>query len=149
MALRKPLVIVNGRIQQLQADDTLDAGVVEVDVITMTNGDSGSHTLGEVVYISDASEVKKAKANAAGTADAIAFVKDASISASASGMYQTSGYLAGFTGLTPGAKYFLDASTAGAMTETAPTSAGQLVVSLGFALSTTEFWIEIEEAILL
>ena len=148
MAARKPLVVVNGRIQQLQSGDTLAASTTEVDVITMTNADSGSHALGDVVYIFGAGSVKKARANAAGTADAIAFAT-AAISASASGSYQTNGYLAGFSGLTAGARYYLSEATAGLYTATAPTTVGQLVPPLGFALSTTEMWIDIEPAILL
>lgn len=151
MALRKPLVMVNGRVQQLQSGDVLDASVTEVDVINMTNGEGGStaHTIGQVVYISAAGTVKLAKANAIGTSDAIALVKDTSIADGASGYYITNGYLGGLSGLTPGARYYLSSATAGAITVTAPTANPNCVVPLGFALSTTEFWIDIEEAILL
>lgn len=148
MALRKPLVLVAGEIQQLQAGDTLDASASEVDVISLTNGDVGAHALGDVVYISAASTGRKAQANAVGTKDAIAFAKGA-ISAAAVGSYQTDGILSGLVGLTAGVVYYLSAATAGLMTNTAPSTIGQYVVRLGIAISTTELEIQIERPILL
>src|SRR5581483_4643776 len=149
MALRKPLVLNAGEIQQLQAGDTLDAPVSEVDLVSLTNGDTGNHVLGDVVYISAADTAKKAKADAAATAGAFGFAAQSSISNGATGLYQTDGILAGLSGLTAGAIYYLDPSTAGQMTTTAPSTVGQLVVRLGRAISTTEFEIDIERAILL
>jgi hypothetical protein len=148
MALRKPLVLVGGEIQQLQSGDTLSGPVAEVDEVTLTNGDVGAHAIGDVVYIDAADDAKKAKADAAGTSKAIALAT-AAISAAASGSYQTNGILAGLTGLTAGATYYLSAATAGAMTATAPSTVGQYVVKLGTAISTTELMIDIEPRILL
>lgn len=55
-------------------------------------------------------------------------------------------YLAGecplFSGLTPGARYYLDATTPGAITTTAPGDA----VSVGIAKSATVLWIDIDTA---
>jgi NADPH-dependent 2,4-dienoyl-CoA reductase/sulfur reductase-like enzyme len=98
MASRKPLVLVGGEIQQLQAGDTLTGPFGEVDTITLTNGDSGAHALGDVVYISANDTGKKAKADAVGTKDAIAFAMGA-VTAGAAGSYQTDGILSGLTGL--------------------------------------------------
>lgn len=148
MAARKPLVLVGGEIQQIQSGDTLNAVVSEVDVVTLTNGDSGAHAIGDVVYISAADTGKKAKADASGTKDAVALATGA-ISNGVTGSYQTSGVLAGLSGLTAGAVYYLSAATAGAMTTTAPSSAGQYVVRIGIAISTTELMIDIERPILL
>ena len=53
------------------------------------------------------------------------------------------------TGLDAGDHYFLSASSAGAITTTAPTGAGNYVVRLGEATSTTEFAIQLEPPILL
>lgn len=47
-----------------------------------------------------------------------------------------------FSGLTPGARYYLDASTAGAITDTAPTDA----VKVGVAKSATILWVDIDHA---
>jgi transcription elongation factor len=148
MALRKPLVLVGGQIQQIQAGDTLNATIAENETQSWTNGDVGSHSLGSVVYLSAADTVKMAKANAASTATPVA-IATGTITNGAVGAYQSSGTLAGLTGLTAGATYYLDPTTAGAMTSTAPTTAGQLVVELGVAVSTTEFLIRIRTSILL
>lgn len=148
MAVRKPLVLVNGEIQQLQSGDTISAPSSEVDVVVLTNGDGGSHLLGDVVYISDDDEAKKAKADAGATANAIALAIT-TIGTGASGTYQTDGIITGLSGLTAGAAYYLDETTAGAMTDTAPSSTGEYVVRLGIAISATEFDIKIERAILL
>lgn len=49
----------------------------------------------------------------------------------------------GSGGLVAGDRYFLSAADEGMMTTTAPSSGGQLVVSLGVALSSTDFLIKI------
>jgi hypothetical protein len=148
MAVRKPLVLVGGEIQQLQSGDTLSGPVAEVDLVSLTNDDVGSHVLGDVVYLDVADGAKKAKADAAGTSKAIAFAT-ATVAAAASGSYQTNGILSGLAGLTAGATYYLSAATAGAITATAPSATGSYVVELGVALSTTELLIEIKSRILL
>lgn len=160
MALRKPLVIVAGRIQQLQAGDSLDATVSEVDVVTRVNGNAGALAIGQVVYASASGQVDKARANALATVEAFGLVKDASIAAGQPGSIQTDGVLVATTGqwdnvtgqtggLTPGAVYFLSAATAGNLTTTAPTAVGEFVVRIGKALSETELEITIEQPILL
>lgn len=149
MATRKALVLVSGEIQQLQSGDTLGGPVAEVDLISLTNSDAATAVLGEIMYIFGADAVKKAKADAAGTAQAIFFAASASTATTATGNFQSSGVLAGLSGLTAGSTYYLSAATAGAMTTTAPSSVGQFVTRLGQALSTTEFEIRIERFILL
>jgi len=148
MAVRKPLVLVGGSIQQLQSGDTLSGPVAEVALIVLTNDDAGNHVLGDVVYIDAADGVKKAKADASATAKAFAFAT-ATITNGTTGNYQTDGILAGLTGLTAGAVYYLSAATAGLMTSTAPSTLGQYVTRLGRAISTTEFEIAIQPEILL
>jgi hypothetical protein len=160
MAARKPLVIADGQIQQLQSGDTLDAAVSEVDLVSATNKEAGAIVIGTPVYVSGAGQVKKAKADAAGTAPVLGLVKTASIAGDAAGSIQTSGVMPATTGqwdsvcgttggLTPGAAYYLSEDTAGLMTETAPTGVGELVVKVGLALSTTEMMIDPERPILL
>lgn len=148
MAVKKALALYGGEIAQLQAGDTLQGPFGEVDIIALTNGDSGAHALGDVVYISANDTGKKAKADAGATKNAIAFAT-AAISAAASGSYQTSGILAGLTGLVADTVYYLSAATAGLMTPTAPSTVGQYVVRLGIAISTTELEIQIGRPILL
>jgi hypothetical protein len=152
--------MVNGQIQQLQSGDTLDAMSSEVDVVSKQNDNAGSIVIGQVVYPKSNGNVDLAQANASGTVEVLGLVKDASIASSASGAIQTDGVLAATTvqwdavtggsgGLTAGAVYWLDPSTAGNITDTAPTSVGQYVCRLGKAISTTELEISIEPPILL
>ena len=160
MALRKPLVIISGQVQQLQAGDTLDASAAEVDVVALTNGNASAIVIGSPVYSDAAGSVDLAQANASGTVEVLGFVKDTSISASASGSIQTDGILAATTGqwdivtgdtggLVAGTVYYLDPTTAGKLTATAPTTTSQYVVRVGKAISTTEMEISIEPPILL
>ncbi len=158
MAARKPLVINAGQVQQLQAGDTLDAAVTQVDVVSMTNAESVTIVIGAPVYVFSASNVKKAKADASGTSKVIGLVRDVSVAASASGVIQTDGVLVATTvqwdaitggsgGLTAGSRYYLDPATGGMLTLTAPTTVGQFVCPIGIALSTTDLEITIGDVI--
>lgn len=148
MALRKPLVIINGVTQQIPDTDVLNATLAEVDQIALANGETAAVAVGTAVYISAANTFKKAQGNALGTADVLGIVKDASIAAAATGNVQTDGQMSATTaqwdaatgqtgGLAPGATYYLSASTAGLLTVTAPTNSGQYVLKIGKAISTT------------
>lgn len=154
MAARKPLVITGGQIEQLQAGDTLDASVSEVDVVSETNDNASPIVIGNAVYAKSDGDVDLARANAQGTVQVEGLVKDASIAAAAAGIVQTDGVLVATTGewdavtggsggLTPGSAYYLSATTAGMLTTTAPSSAGQFVVRIGLAISATEMDISI------
>jgi hypothetical protein len=158
MALKKPLVLTSGQIQQLQAGDTLDAACAEVDVVSMTNANAGSIVIGAPVYVSAAGAVDLGKADAAATVQLLGLVRDTSITTSESGNIQTDGVLTASTdqwdavvgttgGLAAGAVYYLSEATAGLLTATAPTTAGQFVVRVGVALSTVALDITIEPPI--
>lgn len=162
MALRKPLVIIAGQVGQIQAGDTLDALIVEQEVISLTNNESSAATvIGMPVYIDANSGCKQAKADAAGTVKAVALCKDASVTAGQPGAFTTSGVLSATTGqwdavkdtgtggLTAGSNYFLSEATKGKITLTAPSTVGQYVVLLGLAISTTELKVNIGQPILL
>lgn len=147
MAARKPLVLNSGKVQQLQSGDTLDASTTEVDIVSKTNDNAGSIVIGTPVYVKSDGDVDKAKADASGTTEVLGLVRDASIATTAAGNIQTDGVLTATTGewdavtggsggLTVG-PYYLSAATAGALTATAPSSAGQYVTRVGFAISTT------------
>lgn len=156
MAARKPLVIISGQVQEIPIGDTLNAPVAEVDIVSLTAGATVVALC--PVYISAANTFNKAAANAAGTAKVLGFAQDA-INSAAAGYIQTDGILSGTTGewdavagttggLTAGTEYFLSA-TAGFITDTAPSSAGNYVAKVGIALSTTELEISFGERILL
>ena len=158
MALRKPLVIVDGAIQQLQAGDSLDATASEVDVVARTNNNAGTIVIGNAVYPDGNGTVDLAQADASGTVEILGLVSSTSIAAAASGSVQTDGVLSATTGqwdavagttggLTAGAVYYLDPDTAGMLTATAPTAAGDYVIRVGLALSTTELEISVQPPI--
>ena len=79
-------------------------------------------------------EIVKAQANAVGTARVIG-IAPAAISDEASGTVLLQGFIRDDSwGWTPGGAIYLDAGTAGDMTQTAPSSDGQFVVVIGVAL---------------
>lgn len=160
MSAKKPLVISDGQIEQIQSGDTLDAVVAEQEVIVQTNNEVGAIVIGTPVYNDAANGVKKARANAAATIGVLGLVKTVSISAGATGNIITSGVLAATTvqwdavagttgGLVFGTIYYLDPATAGKLTSTAPITVTQYVVAIGRAISTTELKLDVMSSILL
>lgn len=162
MAIRKPLVIVAGQVQQLQAGDQLSAGVALADTRALTNGEAAaSMPIGTPGYVSGAGAAKRAQANALATADVVGLVYDpAGIANGASGDFVVDGVVSATTaqwdavtgqvgGLTPGSAYFLDPATPGKLTSTPPSAVGQVVTRVGIALSDTDFDVRIGEPILL
>lgn len=154
MAIKKPLVITNGQIEQLQAGDQL----ANDNLKTRTNSNAGAIVIGQPVYSDGAASVDLAQANAQGTIRVSGLVADSSIAAAASGSILVDGVLTATTtewdavtgetgGLTTNADYFLDASSPGALTQTAPTTTGEFVVRVGHALSPTEMEIEVQQPI--
>jgi len=154
MAERKPMVLVDGVLKRLPSGDTVSGATADVG-FSATNSNTGSITIGQPVYVDGAGTVDLAQANASGTAKVAGLVKDATVANGASANIQHSGVLTsadwtsvvGSTTLTAGSRYYLDASTAGQLTATAPDTTGQFVVGVGMALSTTELLIEIERPI--
>lgn len=161
MALKKPLVLNNGEIEQLQSGDTLDAPQSGGDVVSLTNDEAGPVVICTAVYIDAVTGFKKAKADASATADAIGLVaKSPNISNGASGEVMVNGVMKATTaqwdavtgqvgGLTFNEAYFLSPATAGLITVTEPSTVGQYVVYLGRAISTVEMMINVERKILL
>ena len=160
MAQRKPLVLVNGEIQQLQAGDSL-VGDTDLNVISASNGEALAIVKGEPVYVTAiAGQVKKALGDNVGTAKVFGLVKDASIASSTQGLIQTEGTITatdvewqavneGGLSLVPGQDYWLSEANAGKITANAPSAEGDVVCKIGRALSTTEFEISIGAHILL
>lgn len=146
MALKKPLVLgSDNQPQQLQAGDYIQTA----ELPQLTNGEAGSIVIGAPVYISANDTVKKAKSDAAGTMPCIGLVADTSIATGVSGGIQcgkgsilsaTTGQwdavTGGSGGLVANTFYYVDGSTAGKLTSTAPSTGYSQIV--GMAISTTE-----------
>jgi len=157
MSLRKPLVIVDGRIRQINAFDTLDAQVIEVDIINQVNGNAGAVVIGQAVYTSAAGTFDLAQANALATVEVLGIIKEG-IASAASGPIQTDGVIKATIaqwdnvtgqvgGLTAGSVYYLDPDIAGNLTIVAPTIVEDFVARIGRAISTTELEISVLQPI--
>lgn len=158
MAMRKPLVIVGGQIEQLQTGDTIDVtGDLGID---LTNDNVGTLDQGTPVYVTAADHCDKAKADATGTRRVIGLVGANTIGTGVSGFVQTTDIITLTTGqwdavcgtsggLSADTVYYLSAATAGLLTATAPSTVGQYVVPVILAISTTEALILHEQDILL
>ena len=157
MALRKPLVFVNGAPQRLQSGDTLDATFEDQSVGSFVNDNAGSISQGQPVYVKSNGAVDLAQADAATTSRTYGLVFDASIATTATGKIQGDNVLTvsdwttptGSATLTVGSVYYLSAATAGELTTTAPSTTGQYVQKVGFAISTTKMNIDLNDPILL
>jgi hypothetical protein len=152
MATYKPLVLTTNGLEELPSTDTLDARVSEVDVLARVA--ASTLIAGQAVYASSATQVEKARANADLTAKPIGLVTTA-VSSAATGSVQTNGVLTLTTpewdalcgttgGLTAGTVYYLSAATAGLLTATIPTGAGNYVIPVIEALSPTEAYIIVD-----
>jgi hypothetical protein len=161
MATRIPLVIVAGKVQQLQAGDQITANTAYTQIRERVNANGSTINIGEPVYMTAvADNVNLARANAESTSQVYGLVYSTTIATTATGSIAIDGPLVATTGqwdavtgqtggLTAGSIYYLSAATAGRLTTTAPTTVGQSVCRVGVATSTTEMEINIESYILL
>lgn len=156
MAVKKPLVVTAGQVEQLQSGDSIE----HPGLYNRTNNNAGAIVIGQAVYVDGPGTVDLAQADALATSEVLGLVAETSIAAAASGGILTDGKLTATTGqwdavtgqtggLTSGARYYLDETTAGNLTATAPIADGEVVAPLGLALSTTEMEINIDHTILL
>src|SRR5260221_329186 len=98
MALRKPLVIVNGQIEQLKSGDTLNAPVTGEDIVQKTNDNGSTIVICAPVYIKSNGNVDLAKADASGTTLVFGLVADAAgIATTVAGSIQVDGVLTATT----------------------------------------------------
>ncbi len=112
--------------------------------------------VGNPLYLTGAGHVNLAKANAESTTQVVG-LSQADYTVGQSCKYLTEGRIertdwtivAGTTDLSIGSTYFLDPSSAGHITTTAPTTAGKFVVRVGRAVDARTLDIEIELPILL
>lgn len=152
MASKRPIVLNSGEIQQLQSSDLLQEPIGRYynDYQNFTNNQGSSLVIGDICYYDAASPaVKKAKADAAATIVQLCFCTQALTNLS-SGIFQFDGLLIiASAPFITNTIYYLSPTTAGAITSTIPTTAGQYVIRVGYAYGTTSLLIKIERPILL
>ena len=140
----------SAKLVALDGSGKLDSTVLPVGVGADTASINATENLaaGDFVNVHNSSGPKVRKADASNGRPAHGFVLSAVTSGNPATVY-FEGQNTGVTGKTPGAIQFLSASTAGASTETAPTTAGQIVQQLGTAGSATMIIFEAEQPITL
>lgn len=114
-----------------------------------TNDNAGAITIREVVYVKSNGNVDLADASSLSTSDgALGLVASTSIGSAAAGNITiVQGTIVdGFTGLTPGSVQYIS-TTPGALTETPPSSVGEVQRRVGRALSTTEVELDSDDPV--
>jgi hypothetical protein len=108
----------------------------------------GTANMGDAVYIDSNGKVQQARANAAATSDAVGIlaaiaVPGATAAATDDGVTVVPfGPVGGYSGLTPGAIYYVSDTTAGDITATAPSGAGKWAKSIGYAESASVLFVD-------
>lgn len=131
----------NSVVVKTKADGTLDPAVMPTGIGADVKNMLASETLAanDLVNVwadGGVEKARKADATAEGK-EATGFVKEAVTSGATAAVY-FEGRISGLTGLTPGARQYLSASSPGAATATAPTGAGNVSQWVGDAVSPTE-----------
>lgn len=103
---------------------------------------SGAILIRDVVQLTGNDLVAKAVANSAANADALGLAV-AAASDGAAVSVRKFGSMSGFSGLVAGSRYYLDPSSAGAITATLPVGAGNYIVQVGIARNATTLEIAI------
>lgn len=129
------------KLVKLDSTGKIDISMMPTGLGAETDQITASEALaaGDLVNIwnSTGAKARKADASTAGK-EAHGFVLSAVSNAATATVYRASQSNTQVTGLTPGAKQYLNPATAGGHTETCPTTAGQVVQIVGYARSATE-----------
>ena len=138
----------DGKVVGLDATGRVDASVMPVGIAPDTKSVVSSENLaaGDVVNTFNNAgtlNVRKADATAEGK-EVHGFVL-AAVTSPAAALVYFEGRITGLSGLTPGASYYLSASTPGAVTLTPVSAAGNVDQYVGSAVSATELNFEPEE----
>lgn len=118
-------------LSTVSAADTIEANYTAGEVLAPSNA----------LYVSSANTVSKALADSTSKSFVFGFAK-AAASAAASVVVITSGQLSGFSGLTAGSRYYLDGTTAGAVSSAAPVGTGRSITQVGYARNSTTLHIQ-------
>lgn len=132
--------ISNGTVNtNLNADqlDGFDATDFARATYTLTAGEN--LVAGNLCYLKSDGKMWKTDCDAEATSIGLLAIANASINADATGQFIVRGTFT-TTGLTTAATYYIS-GTAGTITATQPSTSGQIVRILGYALSTTVLWL--------
>lgn len=138
-----------GKIVALDANGKLPNSMLTIGAESKSVEASETLAAGDIVNVYDDSgtaKVRKADATTAGK-QAVGFVLD-SVTSGQSIEVHFEGQCTNLTGLTPGATVWLS-TTAGEVTETAPSASGNVVQIVGIAVSATEISFERSQPITL
>lgn len=112
-----------------------------------TGVSNGAITLNDLCYIETAGTIARATAASAGPHEAMGFATSTVITG-VSVTIQDQGIMSGFTGLTPGARYFLsDVTPGGVLIDPGPVGAGKIAQFIGYAMSATEINFEPDQPV--
>lgn len=129
-----------GELVKLNSSGKVDATMMppETGLQVRTITTSEALSAGNLINIHNSSgeKVRKADATTPGK-EADGYVLASASSGAPVVVYTEEGIISGLTGLTPGTQMFLD-TTAGAANATAPSGSGNVVQSIGKAVSATE-----------
>lgn len=141
-----------GKIPALDASGRLDNSMMPVGIGADTKQLAASETLAaaDIVNVwNDAGTAKARKADGSASGkECVGFV----LAGAASGANATvyfEGTITGLSGLTPGTRYYLSATTPGQVTDTAPSTSGNVVQYIGRAISATEISFEPDDGVVL
>lgn len=99
----------------------------------------------DLVYISAADNVSKSDVSAAGAPSRVLGFATAAALDAAPVNVQSEGVISGFVGLTVGARYYANPAVLGGITDVIPSGSGNTIVQVGYAKSSTELHIHIEQ----
>lgn len=146
MAEKFPLVLgPNGEPEELQLADKIPAEIIEGEVpdILECVADGVVAARKVVFAASVANDVGVADASDAAKIPPFGLAVNTAAD-NAAVEVQRKGKMGGFTGLTPGARQYLDPANPGDLTETRPTGSGEFVVVIGIAKNATDLIIDIK-----
>jgi hypothetical protein len=138
-----------GKIIKLDGAGKLDSTLMPAGVAPESRVMTTSEAVvaGDVVNIHNSTGPKVRKADATNdTKPAQGFVLAGAGAAASVTVYPEEAVISGLTGLTPGDRYYLT-TTAGLISNTPPSGAGNVVQEVGYALSTTELMFRPQPAI--
>lgn len=137
------------KIVSTGSDGKLDSTLMPAGIGAATESMIASEALAAGDFINiwlDTGTRKARKADASNGRAAMGFVIN-SVVTNANATITLQGTNTALTGLTIAGKYFLSATTAGGITTTAPSASGQILQSLGFAVSATSVNFEYDDPI--